>query len=152
MGDPKSQAGKRRIKIPPPYLEVFREHREAQQLEREKAGSAWEDHGLVWCQWNGRPIGPERDRDEWRAVLAEVGVRSARVHDQRHTAATMMLILGEDPVTVMAVMGWSDPRMLKRYQHVVDEILGGVADRIGGLLEGGSATHPATGRHLKIVA
>ena len=56
------------------------------------------------------------------------------MHDARHTAATVLLVLGVPERTVMTVMGWSSTAMAARYQHVTDPIRRDVADRIGGLL------------------
>jgi integrase len=47
-------------------------------------------------------------------ILRLAGVRDARVHDGRHTAATMLLLQGVDDATVMAVMDGADRRMLRR--------------------------------------
>lgn len=55
---------------------------------------------------------------EWKAVLAEAGVREARLHDARHTAATTLLLLGVRERAVMDVMGCSNTAMVKRYAHV----------------------------------
>jgi integrase len=57
------------------------------------------------------------------------------VHDGRHTAATMLL-QGVDETTVMAVMGWSDRRILRRYQHVVAELRQEATRRVTDLLYG----------------
>ena len=56
------------------------------------------------------------------------------MHDARHTAATVLLVLGVPERTLMSVMGWSSTAMAARYQHVTDPIRRDVADRIGGLL------------------
>ena len=56
------------------------------------------------------------------------------MHDARHTAATVLLVLGVPERTVMSVMGWSSTAMAARYQHVTDPIRRDVADRSGGLL------------------
>ena len=56
-----------------------------------------------------------------------------RLHDARHTAATVLLVLGV-PERMVSVMGWSSTAMAARYQHVTDPIRRDVADRIGGLL------------------
>jgi integrase len=60
-------------------------------------------------------------------------VREGRLHDARHTAATVLLVLGVPERTVMDVMGWSSTAMAARYQHVTDPIRE-VASRVGGLL------------------
>ena len=79
----------------------------------------------------GRPIDPRADWASWKALLAEAGVRDARLHDARHTAATLLLVQGVNARTVMDIMGWTEARMLSRYQHVVDELRRDAADRMG---------------------
>lgn len=54
----------------------------------------------------------------------------------------MMLLLGIDEQTVMAIMGWSDRRMVQRYQHVIDDLRVAAAARIGDLLMGAPVPAP----------
>jgi integrase len=136
MGETKSVAGKRRAALSPPELRAMRAHKAAQDGERELAGELWDEHDLVWCTPLGRPIDASADRADWKSVLREAKVRDARVHDGRHTAATMLLLQGVDERVVMEIMGWSDRRMLKLYQHVLDELRVEAARRIGTLLWG----------------
>ena len=103
----KSRAGKRTVGIPGPLLRALREHKAAQDREREHAAELWQEGGWVFTQPNGRPIDPRADHDEWKALLKSAGVRDARLHDARHTAATMLLVLGVPTRAVMELMGWS---------------------------------------------
>ena len=82
----------------------------------------------------GRPINPSTDYHAWKALLRKAGVREGRLHDARHTAATVLLVPGVPERTVMEVMGWSSTSMATRYQHVTDPIRREVASRVGGLL------------------
>jgi integrase len=66
--------------------------------------------------------------------LKRAGVRETRLHDARHTAATVLLALEVPERTVMGVMGWSSTSMAARYQHVTDPIRHEVASRVDGLL------------------
>lgn len=68
------------------------------------------------------------------AVSRQAGVSERRLHDARHTAATVLLLLGVPERTVMGVMGWSNTAMAARYQHITATIRRDVADRVGGLL------------------
>jgi integrase len=61
-------------------------------------------------------------------------VHDGRLHDARHTAATVLAILAVPTPTAMAIMGWSSAAMATRYLHVLDSILRGVAGQVGGLL------------------
>ena len=83
-------------------------HRTRQLEQRLAAGQLWVDRNLVFCQPNGRPLDPRADLRDWKCLLAAAGVRDARLHDARHTAATMLLVQGVDPRTVMDLLGWSN--------------------------------------------
>lgn len=54
-------------------------------------GSLWQDHGLVFATPTGGKIDPRRDWAEWKEILRAAGVHDARLHDARHTAATLLL-------------------------------------------------------------
>ena len=76
------------------------------------------------------------DYHRWKALLKSAGVRDARLHDARHTAATVLLILGVPERTVMVIMGWSSTSMAARYQLVTEPIRHAVAAQVGDLLWG----------------
>jgi hypothetical protein len=100
------------------------------------AGPAWEDTDLVWCQRNGRPIGNHADWDEWKSLLKAAGIRDARVHDARHTAATLLLAQGVDQRVVMQILGHSQISMTSKYAHVLPQVMTDAADQIGQALWG----------------
>jgi integrase len=82
----------------------------------------------------GTPIDPGQDDDEWHAILAAAGVRRARVHDGRHTAATLMLAQGVKESVVQEVLGHSDIRVTRRYTHVASAMARDATDRMGSSL------------------
>ncbi|HEX6076273.1 MAG TPA: site-specific integrase, partial [Micromonosporaceae bacterium] len=129
---PKSERSRRTIALPVPLADALRRHRAEQSRERLAAGSLREDHGLVFCQPNGRPIERKSDWREWRKVLTEAGVREVRLHDARHSAATALLMLGV-PVRVVAdMLGHSQTRVTTdTYQHVLPAMARDAADRLG---------------------
>ena len=100
------------------------------------AGPAWHDGDFVWCQASGRPIGAHADWDEWHALLDEAGIRPVRVHDARHTAATLLLAQGVDQRVVMEILGHSQISMTSRYAHVLPQVMTDAAERIGRALWG----------------
>jgi integrase len=96
----------------------------------------------VFARPDGRPLSTNSDYHEWKSLLAEAGLRDTRLHDARHTAATVLLILGVPTPTAMALMGWSSASMAKRYQHLIDVIRRDVAKQVGGLLWDTGDTQP----------
>lgn len=124
LSTPKSTAGTRSFALPPSVIAVLRQHRKAQAAERLAAGNDWEPGpfgGAVFATVVGRFSDPKRDWSAWKSLLAEAGVREVRVHDARHTAATLALLSGTPDRIVMARMGWSQVSMLTRYQHSITE-------------------------------
>ncbi len=61
-------------------------------------------------------------------------MRDGRLHDARHTAATVLLLLGVPERAVMGLMGWSNTAMAARYQHVTAAVQRDIAGRVGGLI------------------
>ncbi len=59
------------------------------------------------------------------------GVRDARLHDARHTAATLLLEQGVDIRVVQEILGHSTLAMTKRYTHVTDTLARQAAERMG---------------------
>jgi site-specific recombinase XerD len=123
---------------------ALRAHRNAQLEERMSAGSAWDDRDLVWCQVNGRPIDARTDWDSWKALLKAAGIRDARVHDARHTAATLLLAQGVDQRVVMQILGHSQISMTSKYAHVLPQVMSDAADRMETALWGVSPQPTAT--------
>lgn len=143
--DVKSRAGRRGIVLPAQLCELLEQHRAAQARERAHAGSLWEDGDWMFAQPNGRPIDPTMDRNEWKRLLTDAGVRNARLHDARHTAATVLLLLGVSERAAMELMGWSHSSMAKRYQHVTAVLRQDIATRLNGFLWGPTETETETG-------
>lgn len=144
-GPTKSRAGRRVVGLPAPLVVLLQVHRETQQDERAAARQLWHDEGWVFAKPDGKPLNPNTDYHEWKALIEEAGLPERRLHDARHTAATVLAILNVPTPTAMAIMGWSSAEMAARYQHVLDSIRKGVADQVGGLLWDSAEVSPADG-------
>ena len=134
IGPTKSNAGRRVIGLPAPLVALLHTHRDEQDLDRARARQLWTEGDWVFTTKTGQPLNPNSDYHAWKALVKRAGVRDARLHDARHTAATVLLVLGVPERTVMEVMGWSTTAMAARYQHVTDPIRREVAARVGALL------------------
>lgn len=137
----KSRAGKRGMGLPDQLVTLLKEHRKEQDSERQKAGQLWQESEYVFTTPTGAPLHPRTDFGDWKRLLAEAGVSDRRLHDARHTAATVLLLLGVAERTVMGVMGWSNTAMAARYQHITEAIRRDVADQVGGLLWSSTDDH-----------
>jgi integrase len=135
--EPKSAAGRRTIALPAPMVAELAAQRAAQDGEASALGDLWDNAlGLVFPAVDGRPVRPEADRRRWLALLRSAGVPRRRLHDARHTAATLLLVQGVAPAVAMTLLGHADMGVTRRYQHVVDELRRDAADRVGEALWG----------------
>jgi integrase len=133
--DTKSRAGRRAIGLPVELVELLRAHQVEQARERATAAQLWRDSDYVFTTPRGEPVNPNTDYQHWKRLLADAGL----LHDARHTAVTVLLILGVPERAVMGLMGWSTTAMAARYQHLTGTVRGDVAQRVGGLIWGPAA-------------
>src|SRR6266536_3804832 len=133
-GGVKSKAGRRTIGLPSQLVALLRAHRAVQQRERAIARQLWHEGGWLFASPTGQPLNPNTDYHEWKRLLKDAGLREARLHAARHTAATVLLALRQPTPTVMSLMGWSSESMAARYQHVTDAMRSQVASQVGDLI------------------
>lgn len=133
--EPKTKASRRTIVLPSALRDELRAHRARQAEDRLKAGPYWnDDHDLVFATPEGDIVDPAQDHKSWKRLLVAAGVRTVRVHDARHTAATLLLLQETDLRTVMAIMGWTELATAQRYTHAVDELRQRAAAKMGAIL------------------
>ncbi len=115
----KTASGHRSVELDRDTVEVLRQHRRQQAQERLRAGSAWADHGLVFCRENGTPDKPERVTRAFGTRTQAAGLPKIRFHDLRHTWATLALGEGVHPKIVSERLGHSSIGItLDIYSHV----------------------------------
>ncbi|GGN67116.1 hypothetical protein GCM10011579_039270 [Streptomyces albiflavescens] len=133
----KTRAGRRTIGLPDPLIKILRQHQETQERERVAAGADWEGKGYVFASPTGGPLSPNTDFHIWKRLLLDADIRDGRLHDARHTAATVLLILGVPDVVIDSIMGWEPggaARMRARYMHVTGTMIRKVAQQVGDAL------------------
>jgi integrase len=134
VAEVKSRAGRRMVGLPAPVIEALEAHRLQQAAERQAAANLWHEGDWVFTNRMGCPVHPTEDHRAWKSLLARAGVRDARLHDARHTAATMLLMLKVPLPAVMDIMGWSDASTAKRYMHMPRELVTAIAAEVGALM------------------
>ncbi|CAM4161792.1 tyrosine-type recombinase/integrase [Deinococcus marmoris] len=122
MTTPKTKASRRRVPLSPDTLEALRLHRDRQARERDAAGEDWRDHGLVFPTSLGTVYHPRNLLRDWYALLETHSVRRIRLHDIRHTYASLAIYQGLDPKVLADRLGHSRASIsLDIYGHVFEE-------------------------------
>jgi site-specific recombinase XerD len=124
------------LALPAPLVAQLRAHRREQAAERLAAGEDWQDWDLVFCTPIGAPIDSRDDWADWHELLRLASVRPARVHDARHTAATLLLEQGIDIRVVQQILGHSQLSQTERYTHVTRALSTDAANRMSKALWG----------------
>src|SRR5215213_10288978 len=143
--EPKTRRSQRPLALPLPLVAALHHHKAAQLGEQMLAGSEWHDEDLLFAQPNGRPIDKKSDYDDWTRLLQVAGVRHVRLHDGRHTAATLLLSENVHPRVVMELLGHSQMRTtMDIYSHVMPALAREAADRMSAPLLPGKGGQTAT--------
>lgn len=133
-GTTKSTKG-RRIDLDGATVAMLRRWRRRQLEERMAAGEAWEDTGYVFTDELGQPLHPETIGWHFERLTKLAGLPKIRLHDVRHTHATLGLAAGV-PLKVMSErLGHASTQITADlYQHVIPGMGADAAAKIGGLL------------------
>lgn len=128
---PKTAASRRTIPLDVELVSRLRAHRAAQSAERLAAGPAYEEGGYVFADELGRPLHPDTISDRFEKLARATGLPRIRLHDLRHTAASLMLASGVPTKVVSDLLGHASPTItLGIYAHV----LPGMAEEAGAAL------------------
>ena len=131
-GAPKSTRSARTLPMPPDVLAALRAFKTRQAAEHLALGAGWPDTGLVAVNADGSPIRPETYSKAFAAHCAAAGVPVIRLHDVRHTAATMLLDGGSTPSATAKWLGHDPAITLRVYGHVYDDALASAGDALLG--------------------
>jgi integrase len=110
-------------------VEALEQHRRRQSALR-LLTPGWQESGLVFTSLRGGPMQPHQANTELTRALAATGLPHIRVHDLRHTTATVMLAAGIHPKVVQELLGHKTiATTLDTYSHVLP-VLHGQAVRL----------------------
>jgi integrase len=117
--EPKSTKSRRTIALPPTVTLLLKEHYEKWKLEGVVHGVKAKDEDLVFCTTEGLPLRPNTVTRAWVSLAKKAGLKVIRLHDARHTHASIMLKQGIHPKIVQERLGHSSIEMtLDTYSHV----------------------------------
>jgi len=115
----KTPKGRRAISLPPSATITLRKYQEEQKLERVILGAPLKDSDLVFSHPDGNPLLPNTVTHAWIALVRRSGLNPIRLHDARHSHASLMLKQGIHPKVVQERLGHANITVtLDTYSHV----------------------------------
>ncbi len=116
---PKTAKGRRIISLSPSTVFILQKHRELQKSIRLMQGLILKDNDLVFSKEDGSPLSPNSITSAWVRLAKRAGLEGIRLHDARHTHASLMLKQGIHPKIVQERLGHSTIAItLDTYSHV----------------------------------
>ena len=74
--------------------------------------------------------------DAWNLLRKAADIPDVRLHDLRHTYASVLASSGFSLPVIGALLGHSTPTMTQRYSHLVDDVLRTATERVGAIITG----------------
>jgi integrase len=134
FGEPKARS-RRAVAVSPATLETLREHRAAQHERRLLIGKGWRDLDLIFPRADGSPEDVNNLSKRFGALRKRLGIEGLRVHDLRHTSATLALQAGVHPKIVQERLGHANIGVtLDTYSHVLPNMQREAADALDALV------------------
>jgi integrase len=129
--DPKSEADKRTVALPPHILPVLAEH-----LDR------WAGDDRIFVGRTGEPMRGDAIRQAFTRARTKVGMNDFRFHDLRHTGQTLAAATGATLADLKKREGHSSSAAAVRYLHSVAERDQYIARALSAIAQGGAAELP----------
>ena len=115
---PKSAKSRRTIALPPSAFMVLQDYRKGRELEAAMLNMSLTEDDLVFNVL-GKPLRPNTVSRAWAILAKKAGVKVIRLHEARHTHASLMLRQGIHPKIVQERLGHSSISItLDTYSHV----------------------------------
>jgi integrase len=132
---PKSAKSRRTIALSPSSVLTLTEHKEKQEGLRAMLGIRLKNDDLVFSTPDGKPLRPNTVTRAWAMLAAKAGVKPIRLHDARHSHASLMLRQGVHPKIVQERLGHSSIQItLDTYSHVAPGLQQAAAENFDRLL------------------
>jgi integrase len=137
FSSPKTTKGSRSVALDETTVEALKAHRRRQAQEQLVYGPDYEDSGLVFRNEDGSPISPNALSNHWKHVVKAAKVPKLRLHDLRHTHATLALAANVHPKVVSERLGHSTISItLDTYSHAIPAMQEEAAERVASLVFG----------------
>jgi integrase len=133
----KTDRSRRLIALTGGSLESLKQHREIVESLKRVCGDSWQENDLVFPHINGTFHPAILDYNAWKRCLRLCGIKQRRLHDARHTAATLLYAQGVGIEVISRALGHSSSAITsKLYVHSAMKPQTAAAHLLGELIEG----------------
>lgn len=131
-GTPKSKASNRTLPLPDDVVDVLKAARKRQAEERLAFGAGYGRGEYVASDETGQPYHPNLLTFRWGKLLDDLKIERVRLHDARHSCATLMHLRGVPIAVIAAWLGHASAAFtMSVYAHSQDDALKAAASSFG---------------------
>lgn len=132
---PKTNKGARLIPLAPSAIVVLREHKEKCIAQRMMQLSTLKEDNLIFCREDGSCLNPDVITHHFIWLARKIGLKDIRLHDLRHTFASLMLKNNVHPAVVQQMLGHASIQItIDTYSHIMPGIKEAAARSLDELL------------------
>jgi integrase len=133
---PKTAKGRRMISLSPSVALLLQEYKDKQSIRRAMMGTELKDEDLIFSDFQGKPLLPDTVSHFWLKLIRRIGLEKIRLHDARHTHASLLLKAGIHPKIVQERLGHATiSTTLDLYSHVSPGLQQAAAESFDKLLD-----------------
>ena len=135
LSEPKTDKSRRNITLDDYTVAALKSYKARKAEERLAKGPTYSTSGFVFTDESGEPLHPDRFSKVFRDLVAKSGLPRIRLHDLRHTWATLALRQGIHPKVVSERLGHSSISMtMDVYSHAIPALQKEAADQVAALV------------------
>jgi integrase len=133
---PKTHAGRRAVPLDAGTLASLKAWRARQAAERLACGASWREGDWLFTREDGAPLHPGFVTKAFRERVAATELPRIRLHDLRHTCATLLLAAGVHAKVVQERLGHATiSQTLDIYSHTTPSLHAGAAEQLAAIVD-----------------
>ena len=134
----KTASGARSVRLSQETLALLRSHK-VKQNSRRLAATDWRDNDLIITTGAGGPVNPNNVSRSFKAIVKRAGVREIKVHELRHSNASLLLLAGVPAKVVSEKLGHASISItLDTYSHLLPGMQDDAASRLSEIFREGA--------------
>ncbi|MDP2729553.1 MAG: tyrosine-type recombinase/integrase [Dehalococcoidales bacterium] len=115
----KTAKARRMVSLPPSAALLLQEYKDKQEAQRATLGISLKEDDLVFSNFEGQPLLPDTISHAWTKLVKRTGLKGIRLHDARHTHASLLLKQSVHPKIVQERLGHATiSTTLDLYSHI----------------------------------
>ena len=116
----KTSSSQRIIKVADTALQLLKEYKKGQNIQRLQCGDQWHNLNYIFTSWNGKPMHPDSLTAWFKKFITKYNLPSVSIHSLRHTNASLLISNGVNITTVSKRLGHATTATTtKIYAHAI---------------------------------